>query len=260
MITKRRAVLLVFFCLLFFMNAATASVAKDVGRMRNKWLSRVNKNSKSLERLYLKQALLITREEVAFGQQQVVQLIGQRRDLFDGLSSAKSRNLFEHSDRKILDVGALYIEDDQDNITDSLHYVTAWRKVGDDWLREVDIILPMVKTDAVGDDIGPRRAAWVKYANGDDPESMATELFLHDAMYLNNSEMSKGYAEIAKRLSFIVNSTFHINLTEKQVYGVDDRTIIDIGNWITAEFVGYYLILWQKDEHDVWKIYLYFNF
>ncbi|MBN1560328.1 hypothetical protein JW998_08760 [candidate division KSB1 bacterium] len=259
MITKRRAVLLAFLCLFFSMEAATASVAKDVGRMRNKWLHRVNKSSKNLAKLYLKQPLLITREEAAFGQMPVVQLIEQRRDLFQGVASAKSRELFEHSDRKVLDCGVLYIENDQDQIIDSLHYVTAWRMIGDDWLREVDIILPMTKT-AVGAQVDARRAAWVKYANGDDPESMVKDLFLHEAMYLNNSEMSKGHADIAKRLAFIVNSTFHINLAAKQVYAVDDRTIIDIGNWITNEFVGYYLILWQKDEHEEWKIYLYFNF
>ena len=203
---------------------------------------------------------MVTQEGSVFGQMPIKQLVAEKRSLFKKLSTTQSTKLFEHSDRKVLDFGKIFILNNKRVVTDSLHYVIAWRLIGDRWLREVDIILPTLDMVDENQDIAQMRSEWVKYANGDDPESMVNELFLNDAMYLNNSELSKGHPAITKRLDFIKNPAFHINLKGEDLLVVDDETVIDIGNWITNEYIGYYLIIWEKDESGDWKISLYFNF
>ena len=260
MSTKQRITMAVCLVFILSMDVSMAQISKDLRRARNKWVHRINRNSKSLERLYLKQSLMILSDEVVFGQMPILQLVAEKRDLFERFSDTKSIRLYEHSDRKVLDVGTIYVEDDQKNIVDSLHYYTAWRKIGDDWLREVDIILPIAKTAPVSGQIDALRSAWVKFANGDNPDKLVNNLFTYDAMYLNNSELSRGQEDIMKRLAFMKDPAFHINLSNKETFAAGENTVADIGNWITNEFVGYYLILWKFENEDDWKIYLYFNF
>jgi len=255
-----KCALLVSLFVIFCSDISTAQVSKELQRAHKKWLHRVNKNSKRLDRLYLKQSLLITQDETVFGQMPIMQLVAQKREFYKSLSSSHSIKLFEHSDRKVLDIGNIFMEDENDMIIDTLFYVIAWRRVGDDWFHEVDIIFPADKIATGGGELNRPRSAWIQYANSDQVELLANGLFLPDGMYLNNSELSKGHPAIARRLEFMKNPNFHINLETKELYAVEKKTVIDIGNWITNEFVGYYLIIWKKDENDSWKIFLYFNF
>lgn len=249
------------FSLLFVAENLLAQPDRELERPWKKWIHHVTKSPKKLDRLYLKQALLVTQEESVFGQMPIEKFVSQNRNLFSNLSSNESTRIFEHSDRKVLDIGYIRIEDEHQIVIDSVHYVVAWRRVGSDWLRELDVILPVGDDDPhVGSKLDQLRSTWVGYANSPNYATLVDSLFHHDAMYLNNSQMSKGHQAITQRFDFMKSPNFHINLKKQNVLPVDDSTVIDIGNWITNEFVGYYLILWQKTENGEWKILLYFNF
>ncbi len=250
-----------FICLFVFLvnESSVAKLSKELEKMQAKWVNRVNKNAKSLTRLYLKQAVLITADDMVIGQGPIRRYVADNRRLYTQLESAKQQKLYEHSENKIIDLGTLFLEQDK-VVTDSMRYVVAWRKVGDDWLRELEVILPVGTDHSLDSDLNTLRSSWVKYANSSNPDAMLKALFLYDAAYLNNSETSRGYAEIAERFDFMKSPAFHINLKALHVEKVNESTVIDIGNWLTSEFVGYYFILWKKDDNQSWKISLYFNF
>jgi hypothetical protein len=258
-----RSPIITVFTLLLLLTSTTittAQTAKDFAKMRAKWIYTVSKKVKKLPPLYLKQAMMVKPDENIFGQDAIRMYVADHPREFKKYSSSESLQLFKHSDRKVLDVGYLNIEDDLKNVVDRKLYVVAWRKIDDTWLRELDIILPSDNAQFGDDELADVRSTWVKYANGNDPAAMVSTLFLPDAVYLNNSQASTGHLAITGRLDFIKNPAFSINLKNEKFIKVDDSTAIDIGNWLTSEFVGYYLILWKVDEAGEWKISLYFNY
>ncbi len=240
--------------------ASFSQTPKEFSKLRTKWLYRVKKDTKKLPLLYLKQAMLVRPDQHVFGQDAIRLFVEDNPGLFAGYNGTESLHLFEHSDRKVLDIGYLLHQDARKKVLDRLLYVVAWRKIDDIWLRELDIFLPAETAEFVPDDMAETRAEWINLANGRDPHALAESIFLHDAVYLNNSEASTGHAAIAQRFDFIRNPAFSINLKNEKLCRLDDTTAIDIGNWKTDDFVGYYLILWKKDEAGEWKISLYFNY
>ncbi len=258
---KRLTALSVFFFLvLLLLSSALAQTAKEFDKVRHRWIYLVSKKAKKLPSLYLKQAVMINQDETIYGQEAIRRHVMENPQDFSRFSSSEMLQLFLHNDRKVLDVGYLNIQDDEDNVLQRKLYVFAWRKIDNSWLRELDIIMPSEQVQYVDDELAAARSMWVKYANGNDPAAMASALFVNDAVYLNNSEASTGHADIARRFDFIKNPAFQINLKNEKFVKIDDSTAIDIGNWLTRDFVGYYLIIWTLDEDSEWKISFYFNF
>jgi len=251
--------MLSFFLLIIFCQLSFADVSRDLIRPRVKWIRRMD-NLKKIPDLYLKQAVMITEEDMVVGQEPIKNYVATHQNLFTSFSSTKSIKIFQHSEHKVLDLGYIVIENEKRNPLDSMLYVIAWRNVGGDWLRELDMIFPADHVRPMDDEFASLRSKWVQYANSGDPQTMASTLFRNDAVYVNNAEISRGQEDITKRFEFMKNSAFHIDLKSEYIMRVDDVRAIDIGNWITADFVGYYLIFWNKDSDGEWKISLYFNF
>lgn len=254
-----KSIVLSVFMFMLIANVSHAQAPKDFEKARSKWLHRTSKDAKKLPRLYLKQALMLHDDEVIRGQEAIRLYVADHQNAFVPFTSSESQLLFIHSDRKVLDVGFLNVEDERKKIVDQSSYVFAWRKVDDTWYHELDIIFSD-KGQTVADECAAERSTWIKYANGNDRAVMVNSLFLDDAIYLNNAEASIGQAAIADRFDFIKNPNFQINLKNEKFIKIDDSTAVDIGNWLTGDFVGYYLILWKKDAAGAWKIFLYFNF
>lgn len=247
------------FVLLVSASLSLTLPSKDLDRARSKWIKYMMKKSKKVAKLYLKQALMLASQEKVFGQMPI-ENFAQNSTLFASMSTTTSDKLYEHSDRKVLDIGKIYRKDINESLVDSLFYAIAWRRVGDDWLRELDIILPFSSEKAsAASKLDSLRALWVNYANGHDPETMIKTLYKQDAVYLSGSEKSGGHESITRRFEFMRNPAFSIDLEVQDIYSVDERTIVDIGHWVTNEYVGYYLIVWKEEDRD-WKIFLYFNF
>ncbi|MBN1479067.1 hypothetical protein EH223_15345 [candidate division KSB1 bacterium] len=258
--TKRYHTLALVSVLLISFSESFALPSKDLARARAKWIKYVNKKPQKLEKLYLKQALMVLPEENIFGQLPISQFVEEKQNFFVSMATTQSDKLYEHSERKVLDTGKIYRADIVENVTDSLFYAIAWRKVGGDWLRELDIILPFTSEKVSATyELDSLRTLWINYANSRDPDMMIKTLYYRDAVYLNGSEMSKGHAAMTKRFDFMRNPAFSINLEVQDICSVDEQMVVDIGHWITGEYVGYYLIVWKK-ELDDWKIFLYFNF
>ena len=258
--TTLKLILTTIFIIALSSQLVFAQTTKELERARAKWVHYVNKGSKRVEKLYVKQSLLYSQEKDVFGKTAIKQHILQQKEFFSHIKSVESYKLFEHSERKVLDIGTIKISGTDTSVVDSLHYVIAWRKVGNDWLREMDVFLPTAKTPADVKTLDSLRAEWIRYANMKISHALASALFTHSGLYLNNSELSKGQAAITKRFEFIKNPGFNINLKAEKILPVDDETVVDIGNWITTAYVGYYLIIWKKETNGDWKISLYFNF
>lgn len=179
-----------------------------------------------------------------------------------GLSSYSQLRLFRHDERRMVTAGTLRYRENPHVL------LTGWRETPEGWKREIDILLSgRSETDlstSVTQQLDAEREEWVRLANRHDPAAHIRASYTEGAVYFSNGSRSDGHTGIAERYSYMKNPGYQVDLEAAWQLPVSGNRVLEVGRYFTGDVRrgdgGLYVILWQPQAPEKWKIVLDFNF
>lgn len=163
----------------------------------------------------------------------------------------------QHDSANYFDIGYYKLED---SLKQQLAYVIAWRKEGNRWLKELEVLSPVKITQRVVlDTIDKTRQYWEYLSNKHVYPILVQQLYSDSGFYLNDGYIYKGINPITEKYAYMGKENWHIRLATIQTLQVNDRLFYDIGQYM-SNGKGHYLILWQLEKDGYWRVLLDFNF
>ncbi len=169
---------------------------------------------------------------------------------------------FEHDQRRILTLGKVT------SVKKPFYLISAWRKKDAVWMKEMDLAIDVSEYEAVSEPLleilRSERREWVEYANRHNPAEHIKVSYTNEAVYLSGGTESRGQDGIASRYSYMENPNYQVDLEPRHTRRVGDDSVLEVGRYFTGSVKrgngGVYLILWQRQECNEWKIGFDFNF
>lgn len=174
----------------------------------------------------------------------------------------KEAEAFEHDQRRILTLGKVT------SVKKPFYLISAWRLNEAVWMKEMDLAIDVSEYEAVSESLleilRSERREWVEYANRHNPDEHITVSYTVEAVYLSGGKESRGQEEIASRYSYMENPNYQVDLEGRHIQQLGDKSVLEVGRYFTGSVKkgngGVYLILWQKQKNNEWKIGFDFNF
>lgn len=229
----------------------------DFESLQRQWVQKIYSDESTAAFYWPKGALLYVNSEVIDFQALHAVLYEQGDSI-----TYQQEKIFEHDQHRYITIGMLKTS------MDAILLVSGWRKTGDGWKKEIDILLTlkapkMQPAPALIAQLDAERKQWVALANKHDPKTHISYSYTSDAVYFGNGQRSDS-TSIAERYSYMKNPNYQVDLEKHYVRPISAREVLEVGHYYAGRREenagGLYLILWQKSDSDRWKIALDFNF
>ena len=139
-------------------------------------------------------------------------------------------------------------------------YVNAWRKVDDNYQKELEIVDVMKGTENNEyDKIDTQRIKWQLLSNQHKVADLLNITYEDEAIYFNNATAIYGTTRMASTFDYMKDDYWRIELNPVQLIQVNETTAIEIGKYVSRG-EGLYAFVWKKQADGYWKISLDFNF
>lgn len=103
------------------------------------------------------------------------------------------------------------------------------------------------------------RLEWMSYCNSHEVEKLVKELYVPDAYYYNRGRLLKGTKALVAEYSYMNSPNYSLKLTPKQVTFVNGNIAYEIGR-CSGSYPLPYMLVWQKQTDNSWKILLDSNY
>ncbi len=223
---------------------------------RNLWIKYYNSGSDKISKLYIKDGALFTENSMTSGNENVSNFLLNKNKL--NIKSFKTEKIILHDLNNILELGFLETDD-----FDKIYYLTAWNKINGFWLRELDVLYPKNNVIQNTNKINLARLNWVEMLKAHDIIDLVDCLYLKNSIYFYNGKINHGRENVVKAFieSGMAEENFNMNLHPIDVLLIQEKVAFESGEYlINNQTKGHYLLVWNKDEDDSWKIVLDFNF
>lgn len=231
----------------------------DFNSLQNEWISSVNKGESFQQLLFPKGYLLYFDGNTTFSsQERPVDDFG-----IDGkLADYQQIKQFKHDEFRSLTLAD--VSQDQKQYA----LLTGWKKTGTTWTKEIDVLLTQISdskvSNSVKQQLDKKRTEWVELANQHNPANHIRTSYTKDAVYFSNGMRSDGYSGITERYEYMKNPNYQVDLEASYLRQISDTQILEVGRYFTGKERqgngGIYVILWQKQSDEDWKIGMDFNF
>lgn len=253
-------ILTTFFALAFILLPSLSNAQEDLTSIQQTWVQTLQ-SGESTSDFYWEDRNLI----YAKIQTKNTQLFSEtiKSGATSGIKSYQHEKTFEHDPARFITVGILETKSESNAL------VTGWRKADGDWKKEIDIILTLSENLEEPDlylskELDAERKKWVELANQHNPENHIQQSYTEDATYFGNGQKSDGRIEIAERYFYMENPNYQVDLVKENLWTISESYILEIGRYFTGPDKvgagGLYIILWETQEDNSWKIELDFNF
>ncbi len=213
------------------------------------WQRRFNEAPASLSPLYLDEAVLLsptlqaytTPEDRAAYQTQLAATIGK-------IQTIQSQGCVGVGPELRYELGDLTGADGQ-----RYAFLLIWKKTGELWLREVELIAPAGETPADTATIRAARDQWITLCNQHDANALVTQMYTPDAVYYNHKPLVIGTEALAKEYSYMNCEDYALTLSPILIQPVSDRLVLEIGQ-CSGSYGGKYVLVWLKNAEGVWQV------
>lgn len=236
-----------------------ACAQPDFSSIQSDWISSVNKGESPEQLLFPRGYLLYVDGNVIRAGEQ-----SSADDLWiDGkLADYQQIRQFEHDEFRFLTLGDVLLDQNEHVL------VTGWRKTETGWTKEIDLLLPQTSDSGISESVNRQlvkeREEWVELANQHEPAIHIRTSYTKDAVYFSNGEQSDGHSGITERYAYMKNPNYVVDLEASYLRQISDTRVLEVGRYFTGKerrgSGGIYVILWQKQSTDDWKIGVDFNF
>lgn len=248
-----------FIAVLLVFVSSQAYSQPDFTSLQNDWISSVNKGESVQQLLFPEGYLFYLDGSTTFSSR------GNSAEDFgiDGtLADYRQIKQFKHDGFRYLTLADVSLNQKE--------YVllTGWKKDETGWTREIDVLLAQISGSGVShtvrQQLDKKRTEWVELANQHDPATHIRTSYTKDAVYFSNGSRSDGHSGIAERYAYMENPDYQVDLEVSYLRQISDTRILEVGRYFTGKerrgSGGIYVILWQDQPAEDWKIGMDFNF
>lgn len=144
---------------------------------------------------------------------------------------------------------------------DVFEYLVSWQKVGDAWLRELEMLSRKTSDNAVQNAINIKRELFSEIINEEhDVKELVETMYDREAYYYNRGNLIQGHEAIINTYFFMAKSDFNIILHSDLITQVNSDIAYEIGTWFSGGGQGKYILVWKKQVDMNWKILLDSNY
>lgn len=119
--------------------------------------------------------------------------------------------------------------------------------------RKFEFIAQNENTIPADSQIHPRRAKWIELCNMHDAKRLVEELYTPNAVYYNHKPAVIGWEAIAKEYAYMNDESYRLSLEPIVLKTVSPKLAVEIGQ-CQGSYNGKYILIWQKNMQEEWKI------
>ena len=97
------------------------------------------------------------------------------------------------------------------------------------------------------------RNTWMELCNAHQADELVKRIYTEDAYYYNRGRLLQGTASIAGEYSYMNNPAYSLKLTPKHIAFVTPGIAYEIGQ-CSGSYPLPYMLLWQKQTDESWKV------
>ena len=101
--------------------------------------------------------------------------------------------------------------------------------------------------------INARRKEWIELCNQHNARELVTKLYSKEPIYYNHKPVITNVDSLVKEYSYMNNPKYALNLSPKHIEIVNSQLIFEIGQ-CSGSYGGKYILIWEKDENEEWRI------
>lgn len=104
-------------------------------------------------------------------------------------------------------------------------------------------------------EIDNSRREWVRYCNTHDAKALVNAMYIDSALYYNHKPMVIGQAALTEEYAYMNQASYNLDLTPLYSAQVSDELVYEIGQ-CSGSYNGKYVIVWEKQADNRWKVFL----
>jgi len=211
-------------------------------------------NGEDLSKYYWNKPTLFLSNEIYTGADQIQEQLEHLIKTEGKIKSTETKGTVLQKENNYFSLGYYVFEKAQ------YGFIIGWKKVGEDWLKEIEILFQKDKESTVDvAEIDAARKKWVDLSNAHNHETLIKEVYTPDGIYVNQGKVDKGTDQIIERYAYMSNPNWKIQLYPKELLQVQADIFYEIGEYV-SNGKGHYVIIWEKQENGEWQACLDFNF
>ncbi len=133
--------------------------------------------------------------------------------------------------------------------------IIIWKKINSVWKVEFEYTLPFTCKKIDLSVMDAARNNWIRLCNLHNALQLVNSLYSKNAIYYNHKPLVLGRDSIAKEYSYMNHPSYHLKLNPVYLDVVNDRTIFEIGKG-EGSYQGKYILIWKKNQADLWEIFI----
>lgn len=248
----------------FAMTGIIAQPVSHLNELKSKWIKNYNQEENQFSNIanhYLRGGSVFLNDIIFHNNDEILNGLKELKKTYPAIEEYHTIDYYENDPMNYIEMGKYSLENQS---SDTLYYIIAWKKVSDEWLRELEVIYPKI-THSISSiielsGVDKARRKWVDIANKNIPRDLVYNLYTRDATYFNNTKVSKGQNEITSTYSFMSNPNWKMkDLVSKKSLLLQPSLVFDVGVWQMENYSGLYTLVWKLTK-DEWKAVLDFNF
>ncbi len=216
----------------------------------NKWVYYYNLKSDSIKYLYAQNSIKILEDgSVLNGRERIKDNISEGILRLDSVK--RDTLILAHKERAIEYeiVENIYENDERSKA------LIIWQTKDDERRRVFEFVSNMEESKLDHIEINKRRGLWISLCNEHNAEKLINELYSKNTLYFNHKPIVKGRAQLYKEYGYMNNEHYELSLEPEIVEKVNEDIIFEIGQ-CSGSYRGKYILIWQKDEDSVWRIFI----
>jgi len=119
--------------------------------------------------------------------------------------------------------------------------------------RTFEFISKSENTIPIAPEINKRREEWITLCNLHNIRGLVEELYTTNAIYFNHKPAIIGTDAIVKEYQYMNNVNYKLSLEPITVEMITENLALEIGQ-CQGSYNGKYILIWQKDHSNQWKI------
>lgn len=211
------------------------------------WVEQLNARSKTIATLYTDHAVKVLESgRVMEGAAAIADFYAKVSYQVDSLHSIKT--IMANRDASYeYEIAAFKTDDDR-----QFKKLIIWDRTPTKKKRALEFV---AEVGPVGTEFGieQQRVQWIDRCNAHDVEGLVRQVYSPNAIYYNHKPIIRGSEAIIQEYQYMNNENYQLSLRPIILEMVNEQCAIEIGQCV-GSYKGKYILVWEKNEQDQWRI------
>jgi len=201
--------------------------------------------------VYISDAILVNSTGVSFvSEAEKMQYVTQLKNELGKIQEVKSDYHITVNESISYEISQVHTESG-----DRYDQLIIWSTHDSTLRKELEVLARSEDGGQVIDGLEVARADWIQLCNLHNPLQLVKKRYTSDALYYNHKPLVIGTTAIAKEYNYMSSENYSLLLSPLHITSVRPDLAFEIGQ-CSGSYGGQYMLLWQKDANNVWKVHL----